>query len=73
MANSLILDNLPVANVADNVVFDRNINQNVYSDINNLPSSNNDVLNDIDPDINNLIPNCIQNKINAKLMIHQAN
>ena len=62
MANSLILDNLPFANVADNVVFDRNINQNVYSNINNLPSSNNDVLNDIDPDINNLIPNCIQNQ-----------
>ena len=56
MTNSLILDNLPFANVADNVVFDRNINQNVYSDINNLPSSNNDVLN---PDINNLIQNCI--------------
>ena len=62
MANSLILDNLPFANVADNVVFDRNKNQNVYIDINNLPSSNNDVLNDIDPDINNLIPNCIQNQ-----------
>ena len=60
MANSLILDNLPFTNVADNVVFDRNINQNVYCDINNLPSSDNDVLNDIDPDINNLIPNCIK-------------
>ena len=59
MANSLILDNLPFVDVTDNVVFDRNINQNVYSDINNLPSSNNDVLNDIDPYIYNLIPNCI--------------
>ena len=55
MANTLILYNFPFANVADNVVFDRNINQNVY----NLPSSNNDVLNDIDPDINNMIPNCM--------------
>ena len=43
-------------------MFGRNINQNVCCDINNLPSSNNDVLNDIDPDINNLIPNCIQNQ-----------
>ena len=62
MANSLILDNLPFANVADNVMFDRNMNQNGYCDINNVPSSNNDVLNDIDPDINNLIPNCMQNQ-----------
>ena len=43
-------------------MFDRNINQNVCCDIKNLPSSNNDVLNDIDPDINNLIPNCMQNQ-----------
>ena len=43
-------------------MFDRNIHQNVYCDINNLPSSNIDVLNGIDPDINNLIPNCIQNQ-----------
>ena len=62
MANSLILDNLPFANVADNVMFDRNINQNVYCDKNNLPSSNNEVINYIDPDINNLISNCMQNQ-----------
>ena len=42
-------------------MFDRNINHNVYCVINNLPSSNNDVLNDIDPDKNTLIPNCMQN------------
>ena len=65
MANSIILENLPFANVADNVMFDRNINQNGYCDINSLPSSNNDVLNDIDPDINNLIPNCMQNQCNG--------
>ena len=38
-------------------MLDRNISQNIYRDIYNLPSSNNDVLDDIDPDINNLIPN----------------
>ena len=43
-------------------MFDSNITQDVYCDINNLPLSNNDVLNDIDPDINNLIPNCMQNQ-----------
>ena len=43
-------------------MFERNINQNVHCDIDNLPSSNNDVLNDIDPDINNMIQNCMQNQ-----------
>ena len=62
MANSLIMDNLPFANVADNVMVDETITQNVYCNINKLPSSNNDVLNDIDPDINNLIPNCFKNQ-----------
>ena len=61
MINSQIMDNLPFANVADNVMFDKTITQNVYCNINKLPSSNNDVLNDMDPDINNLIPNCLKN------------
>ena len=62
MTNSIIIDKLPFANVADNVMFQKNIIQNVYCNINNLLSSNNDVLNDIDPDINNLIPNCLKNQ-----------
>ena len=62
MTNSLILDKLPFANLDDNVMLDRNLTLNVYCDINNLPSSNNDVMNDIDPDINNLIPNCVKNQ-----------
>ena len=62
MANSLTMDYLPFANVADNVMLDRNRSLTIYRDINNLPSSNNDVLNDIDPDINNLIPNGLTNQ-----------
>ena len=65
MANSLIMANLPFANVADNVMVDETITQNVYCNIHKLPSSNNDVLNDIDPDINNLIPNCLKNQCKA--------
>ena len=62
MANSLIWDYLPFASVVDNVMLDRNRSQHIYRDIDNLPSSNNDVLNDIDPDINNLIPNGLINQ-----------
>ena len=62
MANSLIVDYLPFANVADNVMLDRNRSQNIYRDINNLSSPNTNVLNDIDPDINNLIPNGLKHQ-----------
>ena len=58
----LIADYLPFANVADNVMLDRNRSQNIYRDINNLSSSNTNVLNDIDPDINNLIPNGLKHQ-----------
>ena len=51
MANSLFIDNLPFANVSENVMLDKNRLQNNYCDINSLPSSNNDTLTDIDPDI----------------------
>ena len=71
MANSLIMDYLPFANVVDNVILDRNRSQHMNRDIYNLPSSNNDVLNDIDPDINNRILSGL--KTNAKVMIHQVN
>ena len=70
MANHLILNNLPFVNVSDNAWLDNCRPHNNYYDINNLPSSNNDILTDIDPDINNLVPNGCK-KINAKVMIHQ--
>ena len=62
MANHLTLDNLPFANVADNAWLDNNRSHNNSYDINNLPSSNNDILTDIDPDINNLTPNGLKNQ-----------
>ena len=62
MANHLTLNNLPFANVADNAWLDNYRSQNNYYDINNLPSSNNDILTDIDPAINNLIPNGLKNQ-----------
>ena len=52
------MNDMPFANIADNEMFERNINQNGYCDINNLHSSNNDV----DLDINNLILNYMQNQ-----------
>ena len=57
MANTIIMKNLPFANVSENEMLDKTISQNNYYDINSFPSSNNDILTDIDPDINNLIPN----------------
>ena len=62
MANSLFMDNLPFANVSENVMLDKNRSQNNYCDINSLPSSSNDILTDIDPDINNLNPNGLKNQ-----------
>ena len=57
MANYLFMDNLPFANVSENVMLDKNRSQNSYGDFNRVLSSNNDLLTDIDPDINNLNPN----------------
>ena len=62
MANSLFMDNLPFANVSENVMLDKNRSLNNYCDINSLLSSNNDILTDIDPDINNLNPNGLKNQ-----------
>ena len=62
MADHLTLNNLPFANVADNAWLDNYRSHNNYFDINNLPSSNNDILTDIYPDINNLIPNGLKNQ-----------
>ena len=62
MANSLFMDNLPFENVSENVMLDKNRSQNNHCDINSLPSSNNDILTDIDPDSNNLNPNGLKNQ-----------
>ena len=43
-------------------MLDKIITQNDYCDINSFPSSNNDILTDLDPDINNLIPNGLKNQ-----------
>ena len=59
--NSLFMDNLPFANVSENVMLDKNRSQINFCDINSLPSSNNDILTDIDPDINNVTPNGLKN------------
>ena len=58
----LNLNNLPFANVGDNAWLDIYRSHNIYYDINNLPSSNNHIFTDIDPDINNMIPNGLKNK-----------
>ena len=60
--NSLFMDTLPFANVSENVMLDKNRSHNNYCNINSLPSSNNDLLTDIDPDINNLNPNGLKNQ-----------
>ena len=62
MANSLFMDNLPFANVFETVMLDKNRSKNNYCDINSLPSSNNDILTDIDLDINNRNPNGLKNQ-----------
>ena len=69
--------------VSENEMLDKIITQNNYCDINSFPSSNNDILTDLDPDINNLIPNqckgydtssefkryiCFQNKLTTGML-----
>ena len=53
---------LPFSSVSENEMSDKIISQNNYCDINNCPSSNNDLLTDLDPGINNLIPNGLKNQ-----------
>ena len=62
MANTLSMKDLPFANVSENEMLDKIITQNNYCDINSFPSSNNDILTDLDPDINNRIPNGLKNQ-----------
>ena len=68
MANTYCMKDLPFASVSDNEMLDKIITQNNYCDINSFPSSNNDILTDLDPDINNLIPNGLK-KISVRAMI----
>ena len=62
MVNTLSMKDLHFAGVSDNEMLDKIISQNKYCDINNCPSSYNDILTDIDHDINNLIPNELINQ-----------
>ena len=62
MANTLSIKDLPFASVSENEMLDKSITQNNYCDINSFPSSNNDILTELDPDINNLIPNGLKNQ-----------
>ena len=62
MVNTLSMKDLPFASVYENEMLDKIITQNNYCDINSFPSSNNDILSDLDPDINNLIPNGLKNE-----------
>ena len=61
MANTLSIKDLPFASVSENEMLDKIITQNNYCDINSFPSSNNGLDPDLDPDINNLIPNGLKN------------
>ena len=62
MVNTLSMKNLTFASASENEMLDKIITQNNYCDINSFPSSNNDILTDLDPDINNLIPNGLKNQ-----------
>ena len=62
MVNALIIKNVPFSRVSENEMLDEIISQTNYCDINSFPSSNNNILIDIDPDINNLIPNGLKNQ-----------
>ena len=61
MANTYCMKALPFASVSGNEMLDNIITQNNYCGINSFPSSNNDILTDLDPYINNLIPNGLKN------------
>ena len=63
MANTLSIKDLPFASVSENEMLDKIVTQNNYCDINSFPSSNNDILTDLYPDINNLIPNGLKNQV----------
>ena len=57
MANDHSTAGLPYANVAENIILDGQ--QNKYDKFNHIHSTNNDMLANIDPDVNNMNPNSI--------------
>ena len=57
---------VPFGNVAESIILDGQ--QNNYDKFNYIHSTNNNMLTNIDPGINNMNPNGL--KINAKIMIH---
>ena len=58
MANNNVMYGLPFANLPEKIMLDHQ--QNNDDKTNYLHSTNNDILADIDPDINNMNPNGIQ-------------
>ena len=66
MANDHSMVGLPFVNVAESIILDGQ--QNNYDKFNYINSTNNDMLTNIDPDVNNMNPNGLE--INAKIMIH---
>ena len=63
MASSQYLDNLPFANVAENVILDNN--KFTYNSLSHHSSTNYDNLADIDPDINNISLNNLNKQCKA--------
>ena len=60
MANIHLMDSLPFANVTENIML--NDQQKLYKKAQYLYCTNNDMLANIDPDINNLNPNGLTNQ-----------
>ena len=60
MANDHSMAGLPFANVAETIILDGQ--QNKYDKFNYIHSTNNDMLTNIDPDVNNMDPNSLKNQ-----------
>ena len=60
MANNHSMAGLPFANVAETIILDGQ--QNNYDKFNYIHSTNNDMLTNIDPDVNNMNPNSLKNQ-----------
>ena len=57
MASINIMNNLPFANVTENIMLDNNNNHSE-----SFPSTNYDTMAEIDPDKNNILPNDLKNQ-----------
>ena len=60
MANDHSMAGLPFANVAETII--RDGQQNEFDKFNYIHSTNNDMLTNIDPDVNNMNPNSLKNQ-----------